>query len=78
MELVEPIGGRVMKRPLPKWELLTMHTARHTSATQSLLRGISVEVLQKVLGHSRIQITMVIFRKFPRPVGSADTLEHPV
>ncbi|MBF9222506.1 site-specific integrase [Hymenobacter ruricola] len=59
VEVVETIGGRVMKRPLPKWELVTMHTARHTFATQSLLRGMPVEVLQKVLGHSKIQTTMI-------------------
>jgi integrase/recombinase XerD len=36
-----------------------MHTARHTIATQSLLRGIPVEVLQKVLGHKKIQTTLI-------------------
>ena len=59
VEVVETIGGRVMKRPVSKWELVTMHTARHTFATQSLLRGMPVEVLQKVLGHSKIQTTMI-------------------
>ena len=55
VEVVETIGGQVMKRPVPKWELVTMHTARHTFATQSLMRGMPVEVLQKVLGHANIQ-----------------------
>lgn len=59
VEVVETIGGRVMKRPVSKWELVTMHTARHTFATQSLLRGMPVEVRQKVLGHSKIQTTMI-------------------
>ncbi len=59
VEVVETIGGRVMKRPVSKWELVTMHTARHTFATQSLLRGMPVEVLQKVLGHAKIQTTMI-------------------
>lgn len=59
VEVVETLGGRVLKRPVPKWELVTMHTARHTFATQSLLRGMPVEVLQKVLGHAKIQTTMI-------------------
>lgn len=59
VEVVETIGGQVMKRPVAKWELVSMHTARHTFATQSLLRGMPVEVLQKVLGHSKIQTTMI-------------------
>jgi site-specific recombinase XerD len=36
-----------------------MHTARHTFATQSLLRGMPVEVLQKILGHKKIQTTLI-------------------
>ena len=59
VELVESVGGRVMKTQVEKWELVTMHTARHTFATQSLLRGMPMEVLQKVLGHSKIQTTML-------------------
>ncbi len=59
VEVVETIGGRVMKRPVSKWELVTMHTARHTFATQSLMRGMPVEVLQKVLGHANIKTTLI-------------------
>jgi len=59
VEVVETIGGRVMKRPVLKWELVTMHTARHTFATQSLMRGMPVEVLQKVLGHANIKTTLI-------------------
>ena len=48
-----------MRPTVPKYELVTMHTARHTFATQSLLRGMPVEVLQKVLGHKKIQTTLI-------------------
>ena len=61
-ELVEVVAtemGKVVKRQVPKWELVTMHTARHTFATQSLLRGMPVEVLQKVMGHARLQTTLI-------------------
>lgn len=57
--LVETVAGQMLKRGVPKWELVTMHTARHTFATQSLMRGMPVEVLQKVLGHAKIQTTLI-------------------
>ncbi len=44
---------------MPKHELLSMHTARHTFAVLSLMRGLPVAVLQKVLGHAKIQTTML-------------------
>lgn len=53
------VGGAVLKKSVPRYELLTSHTARHTFATQSLLRGMPVEVLQKVMGHAKIQTTLV-------------------
>ncbi|NVO29664.1 site-specific integrase [Hymenobacter lapidiphilus] len=53
------VSGLVCKRPVSLHELVTMHTARHTFATQSLLRGMPVEVLQKVMGHANIKTTLV-------------------
>lgn len=58
VEVVSTAGGRVEKSAVPLYELLSMHTARHTFAVQSLLRGMPVVVLQKVLGHAHIQTTM--------------------
>jgi integrase/recombinase XerD len=61
-ELVEVVtieAGKVIKRQHPKHELVSMHTARHTFAVLSLMRGLPVAVLQKVLGHAKIQTTMV-------------------
>ena len=59
VEVVEVVQGRVVKRQVAKYQQVTMHTARHTFATQSLLRGMPVEVLQKVMGHARLQTTMI-------------------
>ncbi|WP_044017686.1 tyrosine-type recombinase/integrase [Hymenobacter sp. APR13] len=59
VEVVEIVQGRVSKTQQPKYELITMHTARHTFATQSLLRGMPVEVLQKILGHANIKTTLI-------------------
>lgn len=58
VEVVSTAGGRVEKKAVPLYELLSMHTARHTFAVQSLLRGMPVVVLQKVMGHAHIQTTM--------------------
>ena len=58
-DLVSTGNGGLVRAAVPKWELVTMHTARHTFATQSLLRGMPVEVLQKVLGHKKIQTTLI-------------------
>ena len=49
-DLVSTCGGDLTRSAVPRCELVTMHTARHTFATQSLLRGMPIEVLQKVLG----------------------------
>ncbi|WBO84502.1 site-specific integrase [Hymenobacter yonginensis] len=58
-DLVSTGDGGIVRAAVPKCELVTMHTARHTFATQSLLRGMPVEVLQKVLGHKKIQTTLI-------------------
>lgn len=58
-DLVSTEGGGIVRAAVPKCELVTMHTARHTFATQSLLRGMPVEVLQKVLGHKKVQTTLI-------------------
>ncbi|GAA4361860.1 site-specific integrase [Hymenobacter saemangeumensis] len=59
VETVSVEGGKVVKRQQPKHDLVTMHTARHTFAVLSLMRGLPVAVLQKVLGHAKIQTTMI-------------------
>lgn len=38
---------------------VSFHVARHTFATQFLLSGGDVQVLQKILGHGKIETTMV-------------------
>ncbi|WP_345071568.1 tyrosine-type recombinase/integrase [Hymenobacter fastidiosus] len=59
VDLVSTEGGGLVRSAVPQCELVTVHTARHTFATQSLLRGMPVEVLQKILGHKKIQTTLI-------------------
>ena len=43
---------------VPKYELLTCHITRHTFATKSLMLGMDIEVISKILGHSNIKQTL--------------------
>lgn len=40
-------------------KVLTFHVSRHSFATNFLIRGGRIEVLQKILGHSKIEDTMI-------------------
>lgn len=51
--------GKMKTKLVPKYSLITMHISRHTFATQSLMMGMGVEVLQKVLGHKKLETTMI-------------------
>jgi integrase/recombinase XerD len=59
VETSEVLNGQMAKRAVPAWQLLTMHAARHSFAVQSLLRGVPVAVLQRVMGHANITTTMI-------------------
>lgn len=44
-----------------EFEPMTMHSLRHTFATRSIEAGMKPNVLQKILGHSSITVTMDLY-----------------
>jgi integrase len=61
-EYAEQYCNRVLKDIASELEIkkkLTNHVGRHTFATMFLESGGSVEVLQQIMGHSKIQTTMI-------------------
>jgi site-specific recombinase XerD len=63
-ELQEPIAVAVEKYAGSRRQLraqdgdLDLYNLRHTFATRSILSGTDVTILQKILGHSEIGMTM--------------------
>ncbi len=50
------IGGQRVEETKPKYEFLTMHTARRTFITLSLEKGVRPEVLIEITGHSSLKM----------------------
>ena len=50
-ELTTTNGGAVMKRDVPKLEMVSTHTARRTGATLMFFEGIPVTTIRKITGH---------------------------
>ena len=47
----EQIGTNIEIKKAEKWELITTHTARHSFATNMLLKGYPKEMIKKITGH---------------------------
>lgn len=57
VECVEYRAGIPSIVAVEKWKLCSSHIARHTWATQSLIKGVPLEVVSKTLGHSSMNTT---------------------
>ncbi|SHI90225.1 Site-specific recombinase XerD [Hymenobacter daecheongensis DSM 21074] len=51
-------GSKRVEERVPKYTLLSSHTGRRTFVTQSLERGMGVEVVQKFTGHKDLKTVM--------------------
>jgi integrase/recombinase XerD len=47
---------------------LTMHVGRHTFATWALSKGVSIEVVSKMLGHTNITTTQLYAKVLQKSV----------
>ena len=52
IKLVSYKGNKRNEKLVPKYNLISSHTARKTFITLSLLRGMSVEAIKKISGHT--------------------------
>ena len=48
--------GRLVVQNVPKWKLISSHTARRTAITVNVLRGHNVHALKRCSGHSDLRI----------------------
>ena len=49
------------EHPESKFKIFTMHCLRHTYATNAIAAGMKPKVLQKILGHATLQMTMDLY-----------------
>ena len=52
-------NNQSVSEEIEKYKLITCHSARHTFATQLLSRGVPIEVMQQLMGHSDIKTTHI-------------------
>lgn len=52
------IGGQVVTQYIPKYQMITSHTARRTGATLMYLSGMNVFDIMKITGHTHLESLM--------------------
>lgn len=52
----ERVDGKLVTTTVPKWKMITSHTARRTAITIGVLRGHNVHSLRKCSGHNDLRI----------------------
>jgi integrase/recombinase XerD len=55
-------NGQALTEMVPKYKKVTCHTARHTFATISLQKGVPLEIVSRLLGHSDLKTTQIYAR----------------
>lgn len=56
VRIEERINGRLVVENVPKWKLISSHTARRTAITVNVVRGRNVHDLKRCSGHSDLRI----------------------
>lgn len=52
----ERIGGKMTIKAIPKWKLISSHTARRTAVTVNVLRGHNIHSIKKCSGHTSLDV----------------------
>ena len=56
VRIEERRNGRMVVENVPKWKLISSHTARRTAITVNVLRGHNIHGVKKCSGHSDLRI----------------------
>ena len=56
IRIEEKVGGQMVVNTIPKWKLISSHTARRTAVTVNVLRGHNVHDLKRCSGHSDLRV----------------------
>lgn len=56
IRIEEKVGGLMVANTIPKWKLISSHTARRTAVTVNVLRGHNVHDLKRCSGHSDLRV----------------------
>ena len=56
VRIEERVDGRLVTKNVPKWRLITSHTARRTAITVNVLRGHNIHGVKRCSGHTDLRI----------------------
>lgn len=56
IRIEEKRGGKLVVENVPKWKMITSHTARRTAITIGVLRGKNVHELKRCSGHTDLRV----------------------
>jgi integrase len=74
--LVEQRGNQKLETRKKKWECLKSHTARRTFITRSITKGIPLNVIMGITGHTRIETLTRYIDKYTPTNGYRELLEE--
>ena len=56
VRIEERRNGKLIVENVPKWQMITSHTARRTAITIGVLRGLNIHTLKQCSGHSDLRV----------------------
>jgi hypothetical protein len=56
VRIEERVDGKLVTENVPKWRLITSHTARRTAITVNVLRGHNIHGVKRCYGHTDLRV----------------------